>query len=470
MASSELARGASGMGSAGTGGSGTRTRKLRLFPLLAATYFMVSGGPYDLEDIIGYAGYGHALLLLLLLPFVWSFPTALMLGELSAAVPAEGGFYAWVRRAMGPFWGFQEAWLSLASSVFDMAIYPTTFVLYLERIAPNVTRGHGAIVLELSIVVGAVLWNLRGAAAVGEGSVKLWMVSISPYAVLVGIAVYIGFQGMHGQFGGHASMVRPVGRDFSTAILVAMWNYMGWDNASTIAAEVERPRRTYPVAMLVSVALVALTYVLPVAAVGRAGLDAHGWQTGAWVDAATAIGGRALGVAVVAGGVLCAFGMFNALVLSYSRLPLALAEDGFLPRLLARRSARTGVPVAAVVACAVAYALALGLGFERLVQLDVLLYGLSLILEFAALIALRVRAPQMPRPFRIPGGIAGAVALSLPPTALIVFAFFRGGGESEHFGALSPIALGGILILVGIVVYAVATRRPGAQAPRSGGQ
>ena len=127
MASSELARGAS---EAGTPRNGIR--KLRLFPLLAATYFMVSGGPYDLEDIIGYAGYGHALLLLLLLPFVWSFPTALMLGELSAAVPAEGGFYAWVRRAMGPFWGFQEAWLSLASSVFDMAIYPTTFVLYLE--------------------------------------------------------------------------------------------------------------------------------------------------------------------------------------------------------------------------------------------------------------------------------------------------------------------------------------------------
>ena len=137
------------------GDSKAGLRKLRLLPLLAATYFMVSGGPYDLEDIIGFGGYGHALLLLLLLPFFWSFPTALMLGELAAAVPAEGGFYAWVRRALGPFWGFQEAWLSLASSVFDMAIYPTTFVLYLGRIAPAVTAGHGAIALELSIVVGA---------------------------------------------------------------------------------------------------------------------------------------------------------------------------------------------------------------------------------------------------------------------------------------------------------------------------
>ena len=175
---------------------------------------MVSGGPYDIEDIIGYGGYGGALLLLFLLPFLWSFPTALMLGELAAAVPAEGGFYAWVRRAMGPFWGFQEAWLSLASSVFDMAIYPTTFVLYLERLAPGATSGYRALGLELAVVAAAVLWNLRGAAAVGEGSVKLWIVSISPYFVLVGLAIYVGFLGMHGPFGGHASMARPPGVAF----------------------------------------------------------------------------------------------------------------------------------------------------------------------------------------------------------------------------------------------------------------
>src|ERR1700755_3190056 len=112
----------------------TPARKLKLIPLLAATYFMVSGGPYGLEDIIGDAGYGRALLILLLLPFVWSLPTTLMLGELAAAVPEEGGFYAWVRRAMGPFWGFQEAWLSLSASIFDMAIYPTLFVTYLGHL------------------------------------------------------------------------------------------------------------------------------------------------------------------------------------------------------------------------------------------------------------------------------------------------------------------------------------------------
>src|SRR5215472_13007546 len=156
-------------GGALTRGSGT-AKKLRLLPLIAATYFMVSGGPYGLEDIIGKAGYGHALLLLVLIPLFWSLPTSLMVGELASAMPCEGGFYHWVRRAMGPFWGFQEAWLSLAASVFDMAIYPTTFVLYLSHIAPSLTAGHRGLLLKLGIVAISAVWNLRGAVSVGVGS------------------------------------------------------------------------------------------------------------------------------------------------------------------------------------------------------------------------------------------------------------------------------------------------------------
>src|ERR1700710_2896606 len=144
------------------------SKKMRLLPLIAATYFMVSGGPYGLEDIIGKAGYGKALLLLLFIPIFWSLPTSLMVGELASAMPQEGGFYQWVRRAMGPFWGFQEAWLSLAASIFDMAIYPTTFVLYLSHVAPALTSGHRGLLLKLGIVGISAVWNLRGAVSVGS--------------------------------------------------------------------------------------------------------------------------------------------------------------------------------------------------------------------------------------------------------------------------------------------------------------
>ena len=117
-------------------------RSLGLLPLVAATFFMVSGGPYGLEDLVQKAGYTRALVVLLVLPFIWSLPTAFMVGELAGALPEEGGYYVWVRRALGPFWGFQEAWLSLLASIFDMAIYPTLFVLYLGQFAPWLGRGR----------------------------------------------------------------------------------------------------------------------------------------------------------------------------------------------------------------------------------------------------------------------------------------------------------------------------------------
>ena len=99
-------------------------RRLGALPLAAAAYFMVSGGPYGLEEIVQKAGYGAAIAILLVVPLVWSVPAAAMVSELSGALPEDGGYYRWVRRALGPVWGFQEAWLSLAASVFDMAIYP----------------------------------------------------------------------------------------------------------------------------------------------------------------------------------------------------------------------------------------------------------------------------------------------------------------------------------------------------------
>ncbi len=432
---------------------GKGVRKLRLLPLLAATYFMVSGGPYDIEDIIGYGGYNGAFLLLFLLPFIWSFPTALMLGELASAIPAEGGFYAWVSRALGPFWGFQEAWLSLASSVFDMAIYPTTFVLYLQRIAPALTVGHRAILLELAVVAAAVLWNLRGAAAVGEGSVKLWVISISPYLVLVGLAVYVGFLGAGGPFGGHASLARPVGVDFSTAVLVAMWNYMGWDNATTVANEVENPQRNYPRVVVLAVFMVMMTYAIPIAAVAWAGIPAERFSTGAWVDAARTLGGPALAIAVVLAGVIDDFGTFSNLTLSYTRLPHALAEDGFLPRVFTRRL-QNGSPWVSVIVCGLCWALALGFTFERLITIDLVLWGFSLILEFLALIVLRRKEPSMPRPFRIPGPNWFPILLGIGPTALIIYALYV--SRNETVAGVSAFTFAVTIALLGVPVYLLA--------------
>jgi len=142
--------------------------------------------------------------------------------------------------------------------------------------------------------------------------------------------------------------------------------------------------------------------------------------------------------------------MFNALIMSYSRLPLVLAEDGYLPKFFGRKL-KSGAPWVAVLACALAWTASLGLSFERLVTLDVLLYGLSLVLEFIALVVLRVREPELKRPFRIPGGTLGAALIGVAPTLLIVVALVR--NRSERMGSVSALTVGLILIAAGPVVY-----------------
>ena len=424
-------------------------RKLRLLPLVAATFFMVSGGPYAIEDILGGAGYARAVIILLLLPFVWSLPTALMIGELASAIPAEGGFYVWVRRALGPFWGYQEGWLSLSASVFDMAIYPAFFVSYLGKFSPALTEGWHGYAWKLLVVALCCAWNLRGAPAVGKGSMWMSVLLLAPFAIFVGLGLWHGISLQPAvKWGGAASNTA-----LATAILVGMWNYMGWDNASTVAQEVENPQRTYPRAMIVSTIVVAVTYVLPLVAIAFAGLSVDSFSTGDWITAGSKIGGPFLGMAIAAGGVITGIGMFNALVMSYTRLPMAMAEDGMLPRALARRNKR-GVPWVSVLLCGLAWALALSLTFERLITIDLILYGSSLLLEFVALVVLRIKEPNLPRPFRA-GNLAFAVSLGIGPAVLIGYALYASRAEEVKLAnsSMSALLFSLLVGLLGSVLY-----------------
>jgi amino acid transporter len=460
-------------------------RRVTLFGLIAATYFMVAGGPYGLEDLVQGAGYFWAIIALLVIPVVWSLPTALMVSELSSAIPEEGGYYVWVRRALGPFWGFQEAWLSLAASIFDMAIYPILFVTYLGYVGAYATpagndlwtalqnawqgdKGTEAILIGMAMIAVCIVLNLRPARSVGRSSVVLILALLAPFAVLSVLAIVLPPAAA-------AVEQAPSRPDYVLALLFALWNYMGWDNATTFAAEVERPQRTYPLAMAGAVILVTLTYLIPVWAASWTGIEPGEWKTGAWVMVAAQLGGAALAVAIGIGGMIYAFGTFSSLVLSYSRVPVVLAEDGYLPSALTRRL-RSGAPWVAVLVCAVAWGLATQLGLRRLLALDVILYGLSLLLEFAALAALRVREPELARPFRVPGGKVMAVLLGLFPAILIGLAVYDQGGkwEKEDPDPLAPaeaLLIGAALAALGPVIYLASrllARKPVVRTPSAG--
>src|SRR5947209_3794676 len=420
-------------------------RRLTLAGLVAATYFMVAGGPYGLEDVIGKAGYATTLLILVSTPRVWSLPTALMVGELSSALPSDGGYYVWVKRALGRFWGFQEAWLTLTASVFDMAIYPTLFVSYLGRIAPTRATGRNALLIGIAVMATAVVWNLFGAKSVSSGSIWLGVVLLSPFAALVVVALV---RHAHGA----ATATYSPSADLLGGIMVAMWNFMGWDNASTVAGEVQDAQRTYPKAMLISAVLVALSYMVPVAAMWWAGVPVEAWKTGAWADVAGMVGGGVMALMVVVGGMISGAGMFNALTMSYSRLPLVIAEDGLLPRFLALTN-DSNAPWVSLLACAAGWAFCLNLGFEHLIQLDILLYGASLLLEFVALVVLRVKEPELQRPFRIPLGTWWCGALAIGPLCLLALSLIR--SESEKIAGVNALLFGAGLMAFGMAVYPV---------------
>lgn len=419
-------------------------KKLTTVRLAAAVYFLVAGGPYGLEELIQSSGYGGAILAILITPIVFSLPTALMVGELSTAIPEEGGYYAWVRRALGPSWGFCEAWLSLCASVFDMAIYPTLFLEYLARLVPALGAGPARLAAGGAMIAACTAWNVRGARSVGNASVVLSVALLSPFVVLAALA-----------FGGAPLAPSSDPASGSSAIAgtagllaglpIAMWNFMGWDNASTFAGEVERPQRTYPRALAIAVVALLATYLVPVLAAARTGLPLSAWSTGAWATAAEQVGGVWLARAIVIGGALCGIGMYNALLLSFSRLPAALARDGYLPAAFARENER-GVPVLSVVVSSALYAAGLFFSFRRLVEIDLLFYGLALMLEFVALVILRVRAPDLPRPFRVPGGLAGAVLVGVGPTLLFCASFARELGEgSSHQSAVVAACAAAVL-------------------------
>jgi amino acid transporter len=208
--------------------------------------------------------------------------------------------------------------------------------------------------------------------------------------------------------------------------------------------------------------LVTLSYILPIAAVASTGLPSSAWSTGGWAEVArrvlpAGLMATVLATAITAAGMISAAGTQSALTMALSRLPAVMAEDGFLPRVFGRRWLRTGAPWVAILACATAWALCLQLPFVKLVLLDVLLTGLSIVLEFVALVALRLREPSLARPYRVPGGLAGAIGIGIPPVFLIVVTAFR--NHAEPVGPINALELGALLIGAGVAVYFLIGRR-----------
>ncbi len=428
-----------------------RPAALRLGPLVAVMFFTVSGGPFGLEGLVGAVGPGLAILLLVATPLLYSVPETLLVGELASMLPAEGGYYQWVKRAFGRFWGFWNGWLSWTYSLLDMAIYPVLLLQYARYFAPGLSRLE-AWLLCLTLIWGATWLNLRGTRVVGTASGWFVAAVLAPFAVLAGAALVRWLAQPATPFPVtpfHAAGTSFIGA-LGLGVSQSIWNYSGWDNASTIGGEIDEASATYPRALARALPLVTVVYLVTIVPV-LALTDWRGWTDGAWPMLASTVVGRWLGVWVAVAGMLSAFALFNALLLVYSRIPLVLAQDGLLPAALARTDAG-GTPRNAVLVSAVVYSVFALLPFGGLLAGDVLLYTAALALEFAALIGLRRAEPALRGAFRVPVRTAVLVGLAALPILVLVAAVAL-EVQSRAIG-LPGVVVAGSLAVLGPFVYA----------------
>jgi len=432
-----------------------QAKLLGLGPLVAVMFFTVSGGPFGLEGLIGDVGPGVAILLILLTPLLYSLPETLLIGELASMLPAEGGYYQWVKRAFGPFAGFINGWLSWMYSLIDMALYPVLLLQYLQFFTGPLAR-FPSYLLMLAMIWGATALNLRGTRTVGLASGWFTALVLAPFAVLAGAAALRWLGHPAGAFAGapfHAGGTTFVGA-LGLGISQSVWNYSGWDNASTVGGEIEDAGRAYPRALVRALPLVTLAYllsVLPALAV----TDWKLWTDGAWPAVARTIAGGWLAAWIAAAGMVSAFALFSALLLVYSRIPLVLARDGLLPSWLAVTDA-LGTPRRAVIASAVGYSIFAALFFGQLLTADVLLYTAALAMEFAALLALRRREPSLRGSFRVPLGVPALSVLAALPV-LVLAAAVALEVRNREFGLVGVSVAAGCAVL-GPAAYAALRR------------
>ncbi|MHB1311858.1 MAG: APC family permease [Gemmatimonadaceae bacterium] len=417
-------------------------RSLTTLSLVFVIFFNVSGGAFTLEGLVADTGPGLALAILLVIPLVWSLPEVLLIGELASMLPEEGGYYRWVLRAFGPFWAFQNGWYTWLYSLVDMAIYPALFNAYLSYFVPDLSHAARWGV-ALAVIWGATFINLRGALPVGRVSVIIGSFVLGTFAL---VALFALPNVHHAPWQPFLKPGQGLGAGLAVGLSTALWNYFGWDNASTVGEEVVDAGRTYPRALALALPLVVLGYFVPLLPTLGA-TDWTTWHEGSWPEIArhaTGAAGVVLAPMLALAGIASALALFNALLLVYTRIPLAMSMDGLLPKILGRTDAR-GTPTVAIIVSAVIYSIFALLPFGNLIVADAIFYAAAVMLEFGALVWFRAHEPELRGPFRIPLGTTGVAVLAFIPflvfCAVIVISF-RDGEYGFASAAAAMAAMG----------------------------
>ena len=422
-------------------------RKAGLLPFVFVMYAYATGGPFGLEDMVTTSGPGLTLLYQLFIPFFWCIPVSLVAAELTTAIPVEGGFYRWSRAAFGDFWGFQAGWWNWSASFLLAAAYAVLATDYLSFYFPAIA-GWKHYFVSVAIIAVMAWINVRGIQMVGAAATAM---SIFVLLVVSALCLMAATKWQHNPFTPLTPPHVPPFQVFGVGLALGLWLYSGYEQVSSVAEEVENPQRNYPIALAVVVPLSMATYFLPtmfsLAALG----NGQKWHTGYFSDAALLIGGRWLGFAMTIAALVTNLSLLNATVLTSTRMPSTMAEDGYLPVAFSARHPRYGTPWIAIIVSSIIYAL---LAQKTMVQLLTVYVWLRIgvtVLTVLSSWQLREAQPDLARPFRIPWGRAGLLYVIVAPLVMSVVALAGSDPFARKWGPvpvlLGPVVYGGMKMM-----------------------
>ena len=401
-------------------------KKIRPVQLIAVIFFTVSGGPYGLEPLLSYAGQHAALMLLLITPLLWDIPAIFTVLELNSMLPITGGYYKWVKHALGTRWGFYEGWWTWLYTFVDLAIYPGLFVLYASYFFPGLAAYR--IPICLCVVWASAGLNVLGIVPVGKTSLFLGAAVITPFIILFTLFFYhhtkqisIPSPSLHG-------LPFP---SLGMALYTVMWNCLGWDNVTTYAEEVEKPVRSYLISIFSAFALVIVIYFLVILVAQQSGIAPDVLTAKGFPAVAELISGKWLGGLIAFAGMASSLGIYAAVLLSVSRVPKVMSDDDLLPKGLNKVHPKFGTPYISIIVCSLVVSFMILWPFADLLIIDVTVYGAGLSLEYISLIKLRMVAPDVPRPFKIPLNTTGLCIMVLLPV-IVYFVALAGTFSSAE--------------------------------------
>jgi APA family basic amino acid/polyamine antiporter len=339
---------------------------------------------------------GNAVWLSFVMAAIVAGLTGLSYAELASFIPRAGGEYHYAQRAFGRRVAFVVSWLLLAGLAVAAAAVALGFAGYLTALTdiPLMPAALGVI----AVCTGLLLYGIRESVYVAA---LCAMLEVGGLVVIIALGA--------DRVGTVSLLQMPHGiTGVATAAAFVFFAYIGFEEIVQLAEETREPTRTLPRALLLSLAITTVLYVLvALAAISVLGWSRLGSSDSPLADVAEHAAGLETGAAIAVIALFSTFNTVLVMLMSSARLLWGVAEDGALPAALARVHRRRKSPWVATLAVA-ALASCVVFALERLVVV-VELTNFALFVTFlfinGAVIVLRYREPDAHRRFRVPGSI-----------------------------------------------------------------